>query len=286
VPINDRDGDAALALVYQLIDALIAAADSPILGIGIGTPGLVDAQQGIVRNAVNLDWHNLPLRELLQDRYKLPVYIANDSHVAALAECTFGDSRDVSNLIVIKVGRGTGAGIVLDRKLHYGDGFGAGEIGHVAVAEGGELCRCGHYGCLETVTSDRAIIKRVRAIIKNDPPPTLRGTLARKRINPDVLVQALAAGDGAVMQAVAEAGRYLGIAIANLVGALNVQRVVIAGNAARYGQALLEPIRQTVSQRCLMALADTVQVVTTDLGGDIVILGAAALLLTNELGLP
>ena len=287
LPIHDRDGDAALALVYDLIDDLVAVADSPILGIGIGTPGLMDARRGVVRNAVNLDWHDLPLGDLLEERYELPVYIANDSQVAALAEFTFGDSKDVSNLIVIKVGRGTGAGIVLNRQLYYGDGFGAGEIGHVAVLENGELCRCGHYGCLETVTSSQAIVRHAQAIAKNDPHSTLHRLVATpEEINTDIVLQAFEVGDEALRQVIAEVGHHLGIAVANLVGALNVERIVIAGSVARFGQALLEPIVREVRRRSLAALADETCIEITSLGSDIVILGAAALLLTRELGLP
>ena len=127
-PINGRDGDEALASVYGLLDTLIPLADGPVLGIGIGTPGLINTQQRVVRNAVNLDWHDLPLGRLLDERYEMPVHIANDSQAAALAEFTFGDSRNIPNLIVIKLGRGTGAGIVLNSQLYHGDGFGAGEL--------------------------------------------------------------------------------------------------------------------------------------------------------------
>ena len=287
LPIHDRDGNAALALVYELVDELVTIADSPILGIGIGTPGLMDARQGVVRDAVNLDWHNLPLGDLLEVRYELPVYVANDSQVAALAESTFGDSENLSNLILIKVGRGTGGGIVLNRQLYYGDGFGAGEIGHVAVVEDGELCRCGHYGCLETVTSSRAIVKRAQTIAENDPHSTLHQfAITPEEINADIVLQAFEAGDEALQSVIAEVGYYLGIAVANLVGALNIQRIVIAGNVARFGQALLEPIVQEVRQRSLAALANETRIEFTSLGPDIVILGAAALLLTHELGLP
>jgi len=287
LPIHDRDGDAALTLVYELIDELVTVADSPILGIGIGTPGLMDAQRRVVRNAVNLDWHDLPLGDLLEERYELPVYIANDSQVAALAECTFGDSKNVSNLIVIKIGRGTGAGIVLNRQLYYGDGFGAGEIGHVAVVKDGELCRCGHYGCLETVTSSRAIVRRAQSIAKNDPHSTLHQFVTTpEEINTNMVLQAFEAGDEALQLVIAEAGHYLGIAVANLVGALNVQRIVIAGSLARFGQALLEPIAQEMRQHSLAALANETRIEISSLGPDIVILGAAALLLSHELGLP
>lgn len=285
--INGRDGDAALASVYGLLDKLIPLAEGPILGIGIGTPGLINTRQRVVRNAVNLDWHDLPLGDLLDERYKMPVHIANDSQAAALAEFTFGNSKNISNLIVINIGRGTGAGIVLNRQLYYGDSFGAGEFGHVAIVENGERCRCGHYGCLETVTSSQAIVRSARAIAKNDLHSKFYRLVASpEEINMDIVSQVFEAGDEATRTLIAEVGRYLGFAAAILVGILNVNRIVIAGRVARFGQALLEPIKQEIKRRSLPGLADETVVEITTLGPDIVILGAAALLLNHELGLP
>jgi len=285
--INGRDGDAALASVYRLLDKLIPLAEGPVLGIGIGTPGLINTRQRIVRNAVNLDWHDLPLGDLLDERYKMPVHIANDSQAAALAEFTFGDSKNISNLIVINIGRGTGAGIVLNGQLYYGDSFGAGEFGHVAYVENGERCRCGHYGCLETVASSQALVRSARILAKNDLHSELYRLVASpEEINIDIVSQAFEAGDDAVRTLITEVGRYLGFAAANLVGILNVNRIVIAGSVARFGQALLEPIRQEIKRRSLPGLADETTVEITTLGPDIVIKGAAALLLNHELGLP
>ncbi len=286
-PINGRDGDEALASVYGLLDTLIPLADGPVLGIGIGTPGLINTQQRVVRNAVNLDWHDLPLGRLLDERYGMPVHIANDSQVAALAEFMFGDSRNIPNLIVIKLGRGTGAGIVLNSQLYHGDGFGAGELGHVAYVENGERCRCGHFGCLETVASGEAIVSRARAIARTDP----RSALSRYADSPgdidmDVVLLAFEAGDEAVRALIAEVGRYLGFAAANLVGILNVNRIVLAGTPVCFGQGLLEPINREIKRRSLAGLADEAKVEITALGPDIVVLGAAALLLNRELGLP
>lgn len=288
LPVNNRSGAAALDLAYQLIDKLVSSAASPLVGIGLGTPGLIDAEQGVVRQAVNLDWRDLPLRNLLETRYNVPVYIANDSQVAALGEYTFGQSLTDSsnNLIVVKVGRGIGAGIVINGLLFHGDGFGAGEIGHVMVAERGELCRCGHYGCLETVASSQAIIKRASLIAQNDPHSTLRQFAPPPdAITTDTLLQAFAGGDPALQEVIAEVGYYLGIAIANLVGTLNIRRIVIAGTVAQFGQALLQPIQREIKQRSMEMLAQETQLETSQLGQDIVIQGAAALLLTQELGL-
>lgn len=287
LPIDGRNGDNALELVYELIDKLVSLADSPILGIGIGTPGLIDAQRGVVRNAVNLNWHDLFLRDLLEERYEFPVYIANDSQVAALAEFTFGDSKNISNLIVIKIGRGIGAGIILNRELYFGENFGAGELGHVVIVEDGKPCRCGHYGCLETVTSSQAIVKRAQDIAKNNPHSALYRFCARpEEIDIEVVSKALMDGNEELHKIIDEAGRYLGMAVANLVGILNIQYIVIAGSAASFGQTLLDPIRREVNRRSLAALANETNIEITSLGPDIVILGAAALLLNHELGLP
>jgi N-acetylglucosamine repressor len=284
--VEGHNGDAALELAYELIERLVRAATSPILGIGIGTPGLMDARHGVVRKAVNLDWQNLPLRDLLTGRYNLPVYIANDSQAAALGEYTFGRSQGAPNLVVVKVGRGVSAGIVLNGQLYFGDGSGAGEIGHTMVVDNGEHCLCGHDGCLETVVSSRAIVKRARAIAGNDPHSILHQFAPTlETINTDIVLRAFETGDEALQQAVAEIGHYLSIAVANLIGILNIQHVLIGGSLARFGEALLEPIRQEMKQRSLATLADETQIELTSLGSDIVILGAAALLLTQELDL-
>jgi glucokinase-like ROK family protein len=286
LPINDQNGEVALELVFRLVDELIAAARSPLLGIGIGTPGLMNPEQGVVRRAVNLGWRDLPLRDLLETRYNLPVYIANDSQAAALGEYTFGRASSQSHLIVVKVGRGIGAGIVINGQLYTGDGFGAGEIGHVMVVEGGERCRCGHFGCLETVASSRTIIRRAQAIAQSNPDSSLHQfAAAPEAINTSLVLQAFEAGDEALQVVIAEVGCYLGVAVANLVGALNIQCIVIAGSVARFGEALLDPIRREMKQRSMDILADETRVEVSNLGQDIVIQGAAALLLTNELGI-
>ena len=160
--LEGRDGDEALVRLDELIDRLVQAAGKPPLGIGIGTSGLVDTSTGTVRWAVHLDWRDLHLGARVSDRTGLPVYVANDSQAAALAEWTFGRHAPDRGMIVIKVGNGIGAGIIIDDRLYQGDGFGAGEIGHVSVVDNDLRCRCGRTGCLETVASLRAVQARIR----------------------------------------------------------------------------------------------------------------------------
>ncbi len=135
LPLEARDGDATLELVLQLVDALRAGDRSPLLGIGVGVPGIVDTSTGTVRWSVNLDWADVRLGPLLEERYGVPVVVANDSQAAALAELTFFRRPRPNNLIVIKVGRGVGAGVILNGQLFQGDGHGAGEFGHVSVGQ-------------------------------------------------------------------------------------------------------------------------------------------------------
>jgi predicted NBD/HSP70 family sugar kinase len=285
IPVEGRNGDAALDLVVGLVDELIAEAPSTPLGIGVGTPGLVDTRTGTIRWAVNLDWQDLPLGGLLHERYGLPSNVANDSQAAALAEYTFGsDGRREPNLVTIKVGRGIGAGLVLNGSLFQGDGFGAGEIGHVAVVDDGAACRCGRFGCLETVASSRAIAERAAELaIELDTP--LRATAARGELTMDDLVRAWLDGDPAARQAALEAARYLGAAIAGLIGVLNIGRVVLDGPVTGFGDEWLDAVSDEARRRSLTLLSGDTEIEFGRLSENVVVLGASALLITRELGL-
>ncbi|MFW6116278.1 MAG: ROK family transcriptional regulator [bacterium] len=286
LPLRGQEGEDALALVYELIDDLVAATDSPLLGIGIGTPGLMDTIDGVVCWAVNLGWRELPLRELLEERYNLSVYVANDCHAAALAEYTFGKNKNAGNLVVIKVEHGIGSGILLDGRPFYGDTFGAGEIGHVSVVEDGQQCRCGNSGCLETVASARAIVQRAQAIAKNDPRSMLPQLAdSPSDITIDTVCQAFEAGDKAVQGMIREVGHYLSIAVANLIGVLSIRRILIAGSLTCFGDALLDAVQEEMTKRSLAMVANETEIAMSDIGPDIVILGASALVLSYELGL-
>jgi N-acetylglucosamine repressor len=272
VRVEEGGGERALLQVLQLIDHLLGAAVRPILGIGIGAPGLIDTTVGTVIQAVTIDWRDVPLAALVSSQYGLPTCVVNDSQAAALAEHVFGQVR-TANLVVIKVGRGIGAGLVLNGDLFQGDGFGAGEIGHTVVVPRGELCRCGRHGCLETVASTRAVLARATAL----------GAFGRT-VSLDAVVAAFIAGDEDVRRIVLEAGRWLGQAVADLAAVLNIHRIVLAGTMASFGEPWLTAVHDALEMKGFPTLLrDT----TLELGGigDIVVLGASALLMTRELGL-
>jgi predicted NBD/HSP70 family sugar kinase len=279
-----------VALLYDLVDRLLQAASQPLLGIGIGAPGVIDAAGGVVLNAIRLDWHDLPLAALLSERYHLPVQIANDSQAAALAEYLFGGCHTEANLVAVHVGRGIGCGVVLEGQLYLGDSFSAGEIGHVRAVEDGELCRCGNHGCLETVASCTALLRAAQSAALSQPELYRASLLSRAGIPPEALTleqlaQAYRSGDRLACQAAQAAAEHLGRAVAHLVSALNIHKVVITGEINALGAEFLQAVQQAAAQRILPAAAQRLTISSGCLEENVIILGACALLLIKELGL-
>ncbi len=277
-------GEKALQAVYDLVDRLAKCAQAPLIGIGIGVPGLTDSAGGMVHKSVRLGWEDLPLGSLLAKMHHLPVYLLNDSHAAALAEYTFGELRGSANLILVRISRGIGAGILLSGRLHFGDSYGAGEIGHLTVVEGGRACSCGNYGCLETVASPEAIIQSVRELAEYDPEAY--NGLHGAEIDWDFILHRFGEGDETITALIQEGGRYLGVAVANLVSILNVHRIAISGQTVEFDQIFLDAVRAEVRRRSLPLMSTEMQIVNSLLGPDIVILGVSAQILAKEMGLP
>ena len=242
LPLEGRDGDAAVELVFRLVDALRADDRSPLLGIGVGAPGIIDTSTGTVLWSV-LNWAELRLGPLLEDRYGVPIVVANDSHAAALAELTFFRRPRPNNLVVIRVGRGVGAGIILNGQLFQGDGYGAGEFGHVSMGSGDASCRCGRVGCLETIASMRALVGAAGAV---EPSIT----------DESGLVAAFLAGVARIRQIVFDAARELGVAVGWLIGVLNVHTSCWSGRSrrsAKSGWPRSSARRARASWHCLHA---------------------------------
>ena len=274
VPVQGGDGDKAIQLVYQILDGLVKKEWKPIVGIGVGTPGLINTREGIVVNAVNLEWQDLPLAHLLQGRYGLPVSVLNDSQATAIGEFVYGDHQSDSNLIVVNLSHGIGAGILINGRLFQGDGGGAGEIGHVLVQENGLLCRCGRRGCLETLASARAILQCAQSLPNSSEVTTL-----------DALESKFFTNDPAVKKIVLEAGHYLGTSIGSLVGTLNIKKVVVTGDMTRFGEAWLAAVDRAMSQSALGRMVQETQLEIGKLDYRACILGSSAHLLLDDYSL-
>ncbi len=268
IPVHDDNGENALQFVYQILDQLTRKKLKPIVGIGVGTPGLVNTREGVVINAVNLEWQDLPLSQLLKRKYKLPVLVVNDSQAAAIGEFVYGsDHAPDENLIVVNVIHGIGAGILINGRLFQGDGGGAGEIGHVVVQEHGELCRCGQRGCLETVSSARAVVKQMKM---------------------NSLVEVLSSfngGNAAANAVIENAGRYLGVSLANLIATLNIQKVVLTGDMTRFGEKWLNAVSASMQTGAFSRMTEGTKLEIGKLDYRACILGASAFLLLDNYSL-
>ncbi|KAA9085522.1 ROK family transcriptional regulator [Microbacterium radiodurans] len=247
------DLDHAIGAVLSLARALVADAAAPVLGIGVGTPGVVD-DAGVVLAAPGLGWDHLDLGVILGEAVGLPVIVANDANAAVLAERTFGGAGD--DIILVKVGRGVGAGLLTGGEPLRGARSAAGEIGHVTVGtDGGPECACGKIGCLEAWISVPSLSARVDANVDAEREGLLR-----------------------------DAGERLGIALAPIVGALDLSEVVLSGPPELLDGTLARAAAETVRTRTLATFHDELQVRMTEQGEDIVLRGAAVMVLSGRLG--
>lgn len=281
LPASGYDGEQAIEATFSIIDQLVRLPYPSFVGIGVGAPGLVNSRDGIVVHAVNLNWRDLPLGPMLKERYGLPVVVQNDCQAAAMGEFIFGGPRPASqNMVVVRVGQGIGAGIILDGKIFQGDGGGAGEIGHVVMAHSKGLpCRCGKSGCLETLASSRAVLQRAQTLAGTGVKTVLSGTEGVLTL--DQLVEAYQEGDLLACQVVEQAGYFLGIAISKLVATLNIHQIILMGEMTRFGQTWLEVVQQTMRQTTLARLEADTNIQISALRDNDVILGASALLVGN-----
>lgn len=256
VELAGSTGDEALAKVVALAEQLVAAATAPVLGIGVGSPGVVDLG-GVVLSAPNLGWQGVPLQALLAERFGVPVVVANDANAAILAEHSFGGAA--SDAMLVKIGHGVGAGLLLGGTPLFGSRFAAGEIGHVVVGtDGGAVCACGKHGCLETWLSI----------------PNLHARLDRPEN-----------GDARERDAVLrEAGERLGIALAPVVGALDLGEVILSGPTDLLDGTLASATVETLRKRTMAEFHGSVTLRMTALGPDIVLRGAAVMVLSSRLG--
>lgn len=214
----------APARIAEILEGWVgnAAGDAaPLLGVGLGVPGVVDAEKATV-NAPNLGWHDVPLSSVVQERLRVPVLVDNDVNTLAVSERLYGRGRGSEHFLTVTIGRGVGLGIVAGGDIYRGSGGGAGEFGHISAVEGGELCSCGRRGCLETLVADPILVARARA----------KGIISRQQ--GIARLRALAdGGDKRAQRVFADAAAALGRAVANLVNVLSPGLVLVSGEGTQ-----------------------------------------------------
>lgn len=253
-PAENPDVAANIAAVVELAKQLVAATDTPVLGVGVGTPGIVN-DAGTVLAAPNFGWVDIDLEGILREALQLPVIVANDANAAVLAEYTFGGAGE--DVLLVKIGRGVGSGLLAGGQPMRGSHFAAGEIGHVIVGtDGGPLCVCGNEGCLEAWLAVPALSARLAA----------------------------ASDDAAREGVLRDAGARLGIALAPVIGALDLSEIILSGPPELLDGPLAAQAVETLRTRTLAQFHDGVRVRMTAQGQDIVLRGAAVMVLSGQLG--
>ncbi len=252
-----------------------------LLGIGVGLPGMVDTDHGILAYAPNLDWRDLPLRKMWTKRFSLPVFIENEANAAAMGEYYFGAGQGASNLLYLSTGVGLGGSIVIDGKVMRGmNGF-AGEVGHMQIDSRGELCGCGKRGCWETTAGPLAVVSYVRTKIdagqKSIVSEMMKGN--HKKTDFSTILQAAEKKDRLALKAFEHVGAKLGVGMASLINVLNPQMIVIGGVLSQAADHILPAARKTAELESMDHVNKDLQVKSSAHGMDACTLGAATLVL-------
>jgi glucokinase-like ROK family protein len=255
------------------------------LGLGVGLPGLINLHQGELIIAPNLNWRNVPLRLMWNQRFRLPVYVENEANLAALGEYYFGVARGVENFVYLSAGIGLGGGIMIGGNLFRG-GYGyAGEIGHVQRDPAGEKCSCGRIGCWETQVGPRAVLRRVKKELQIHSDQFLLDACQGNfdNLTFEMVVKFALEGNRICRQAIEDVATYLGAGIADLVNVFNPQLVIIGG-AFILGKDILQPIIQkTIFSNALQPSADSLRIAFSERGADACAFGAVAIVLDDIL---
>ncbi len=274
-PLTDTSPEGISRSLSELVAELLKMSENPVpnlMGVGVGLAGIVEAGQGLVRQSPFFGWNDVPLREMIQNRVNVPVYVDNDVNTLAFAEKWFGAGRGIDNFLVVTVGRGIGLGIVSNGQFNHGARGGAGEIGHTVIQPGGELCACGKRGCLEMYASEPALLRQAAKAFE-------LGQLSSLPKTPEELIALAASGEKAAQEIFARAGELLGQSIANLVNIFNPQRVLINGEGVRAGNWLFDPMRSAIDEHTMPGLRQDVSILVEPLGDDAWARGAASLVL-------
>lgn len=275
--------DDVLGVLAELTEALRQGLDDPssLRGVCVGAPGAVDPEAGVVRNAPNLGWRNVPLADRLSNRIGLPVVVDNDVNVGAIGEHVHGAGRGSRLMAAIFVGTGVGGALTVNGTVQRGFRGAAGEFGHLVAVPDGRVCGCGRRGCFEAYASKTAMEAILREQMAGGRTSSVLDIMAAKgktRISSSVITTALDEGDALMGEVLEEAQGHLATLVSNLVNAVDPEVVVFGGGlVARMGEAFVEPIARQAREGFLQQDgAEEVRIVPGTLGDEAGTVGAAA----------
>ena len=261
-----------------------------VLGLSFSIPGTVDLDEGALIFAPNLQWHNVPFRQIFSGSTGLKVFIENDANAAAIAEHLFGAARYLRDFLFVFAGVGLGGGLFLNGRLYRGIGGYAGEIGHTPIiAEPFQKpCHCGNLGCWETYANQLSIVERVQERM-NARRSNLISSLMEAQNAPlslSIIKQAADEDDAYALESLAEAGTAMGIGLAGLVNIFNPEKIILGGPISMAGKYLLPSIRQSVNKHAMREIVNQTEINISAFGPDASVIGAVAVLVDDILTNP
>ncbi|MGG0176225.1 ROK family glucokinase [Gottfriedia acidiceleris] len=259
-----------------------------IAGIGIGAPGSVRLEDGLIFAAVNLGWVNFPLKEILENESGIPVIVDNDANIAAVGEMWKGAGNGAKDVVMVTLGTGVGGGVIVNGDVAHGISGSAGEIGHITVQlENGVLCNCGKTGCLETISSATGIARIANEKLQNTTKETILKEMSNDSpITAKDVFEAYSNGDEVAEEIVNHVMRYLALVLAGVGNTLNPENIIIGGGVSNAGEMLLKPLKKYFDEFAFTTVRESTKLSIAKLGNDAGAIGAAYLVkkfITNEI---
>ena len=274
--LEDLRFEAVIAAIEEQVSLALRDAGN-VVGIGVGSPGNIDAASGAVLYSPNFGWQNAPLGEALRKKFSVPVFVANDARCATLGEYTFGTGKQTKDFVLLTLGTGIGGGIVARGELLLGNRWGAGEIGHHQIRPtDGFICGCGKTGCFEAQASGTGLIRHAFAVAPSFPRSTLLD-VAREKLSSKKIRKAAQAGDQHALAAWKNFLGDLSIGLANIIAFTNPQTIALGGGVSSAEGFMLDAVRPRVDELTTMVPKGTTEIVVASLGNDAGQVGAATM---------
>jgi len=286
LPTQAQDGPKGV--IRRIIDGCLILLErekyalQDITAVGVAAPGPIDFKRGITKKLPNLPgWKDIPLLDIIKDKFKLPVFLENDANAAALAESLYGTGRGVDNLVYITISTGIGAGVIANGSLLRGAQGNAAEIGHMTINFDGPRCGCGNKGCWEAYASGTALARFAREGIASGRKTLITNLSEGQVVKAEHVFSAAKLGDEFARELILKEGFYLGVGLANVVNAYNPSLIALGGGVTGEWDVFYDQMMKVMRERAFEANVDKLKVVKASLGAEAGMIGAAAVALNS-----
>ncbi|MGM0370681.1 MAG: ROK family protein [Bacillota bacterium] len=275
-----KDKDTIVEKIKETINQVTASAGidlEQVVGIGLGCPGPLDIEEGLIHHTPNLDLDNVNIKDELNG-LDTPIYLENDANAAALGEQMFGAGQGADDMIYITVSTGIGGGIIIDGEIYHGVSDGAGEIGHHTLDPASAIkCGCGNYGCWEALASGTALSRLAQDAVEADADTIMKDMVTdSSEVDGAIVAKAAEKNDEVALDLMDTIAERLGIGLASLINIFNPSRIVFGGGVSNSWSLLEEKINETIAERAMESLVERVEIIPAKLGSDVGVAGAIA----------